>query len=150
MRLTKAAEYAVRCVLYMAGAPCGAVVSRKKIAQRMDIPDAFLGKIAQQLARAGILEIRQGPRGGLRLLPPPEALSLLTVIETISGEIILNDCLSTAIGCDRHATCPVHDIWRHARQQLRATLAQADFRSLTQHGCPPDAFKKPRLPQREK
>jgi DNA-binding IscR family transcriptional regulator len=36
----------------------------------MDIPAQFLGKIAQQLARAGIIEIVQGSKGGYRLLVP--------------------------------------------------------------------------------
>ena len=52
MRLTKAAEYAVRCILYMAGHPEFAIVSRKEISRNMEIPDQFLGKIAQRNADA--------------------------------------------------------------------------------------------------
>jgi DNA-binding IscR family transcriptional regulator len=57
MRLTRAGEYAVRCVLYLASKGVGTICSRKQIAAEMDIPDQFLGKIAQQLARSGFLEI---------------------------------------------------------------------------------------------
>jgi DNA-binding IscR family transcriptional regulator len=52
------------------------VVIPKEIAKGMDIPEQFFGKIAQQLALSGILEIIQGPNGGLRLLASPNDLSL--------------------------------------------------------------------------
>jgi DNA-binding IscR family transcriptional regulator len=52
MRLTRAGEYAVRCVLYLASKGVDSLCNRKQIAAEMDIPDQFLSKIAQQLARA--------------------------------------------------------------------------------------------------
>ena len=60
MRLTRAAEYAVRCVLFMAKQPAHSVIPRRDISRHMEIPDQFLGKIAQQLARAGIMGRRKG------------------------------------------------------------------------------------------
>ncbi len=54
MRLTRAGEYAVRCALYLSFQGKGVTISRREIAGGMDIPDQFLGKIAQQLETAGI------------------------------------------------------------------------------------------------
>ena len=130
MRLTRAGEYAVRCVLYLSSCPAGEVVSRKAIAEAMDIPEQFLGKIAQQLARSGIVEIVQGAKGGIRLLRPPEKLSLLQVVEATIGEIFLNDCLMNPGSCLRSQACAVNIIWDRARQQLRETLGDATFISL--------------------
>jgi Rrf2 family protein len=135
MRLTRAAEYAVRCVLYMAGQPESSVIAKKEIARNMEIPDQFLGKIAQQLSRAGLLEILQGARGGLRLLRKPEAISLLEVIEAVMGEIFLNDCIIRPRSCKRVPTCAVHEIWEKARKDLRNTLGEADFRQLSMSMC---------------
>jgi len=83
MRLTRAGEYAVRCALYLSFEGEGVLARRKDIARVMDIPDQFLGKIAQQLARARIIEIVQGSKGGYRLRVPPEKLTLLDVVEDI-------------------------------------------------------------------
>jgi Rrf2 family protein len=130
MRLTKAGEYAVRCVLYLSAQDKGTVVNRKEIAHAMDIPEQFLGKIAQQLSRAGILEIIQGPKGGLRLSIVPKQISLLQVIETIMGEIFLNDCLIRPEICERSYTCSVHSVWKKTRNQLRETLGKATFDKL--------------------
>jgi Rrf2 family protein len=130
MRLTRAGEYAVRCVLYLSSFPTEEVASRKAIAEAMDIPEQFLGKIAQQLACSGIVEIVQGARGGFRLLHSPEDLSLLEVVEATIGEIFLNDCLMNPGICMRSAACAVNKIWEKARDQLRQTLGKATFKSL--------------------
>jgi Rrf2 family transcriptional regulator, iron-sulfur cluster assembly transcription factor len=130
MRLTRAGEYAVRCVLYLAFRGQGKTIGRKEIARAMDIPDQFLSKIARQLMRAGIIEIIQGAKGGCRLLKQPKNVSLLTVIEAVIGEIFLNDCVMNPDSCHRHNACSIHLVWEKARDQLRATLDAADFESL--------------------
>lgn len=135
MRLTRAAEYAVRCVLYMAGQPEQTVISKKEISSNMGIPEQFLGKIAQQLSRAGIMEILQGARGGLRLLKAPGDISLLEVIETVMGELFLNDCIMNPRSCRRVPTCAVHGVWEEARRNLRKTLGEADFQQLSMSTC---------------
>ena len=134
MRLTKAGEYAIRCILYMSTLEKGALVSRKEIAREMDIPNQFLGKIAQQLSRSGIIEIMQGPKGGFRLSIPPEKLSLLDVIESVTGRIFLNDCILRPDSCGRSDTCTVHSVWQKAKTQLRETLRKATFDKLAKPG----------------
>ena len=99
MRLTKAGEYAIRCILYLSMQKKGVVASRNEIADAMDIPRDFLTKIAQQLSRSDIIEIIQGPKGGFRLLVSPEKLNLLDVIEIMMGEIFFNDCALRPLSC---------------------------------------------------
>lgn len=130
MRLTRAGEYGIRCVLHLARHGKGTLVSRKEIAVRTDVPPDFLAKIAQQLARAGIIEILQGANGGYRLLADPSEITLLSVIEAIIGEISLNDCVGRPESCHGSALCTVHRVWTKANQQLRATLQEADFATL--------------------
>jgi Rrf2 family transcriptional regulator, iron-sulfur cluster assembly transcription factor len=136
MRLTRAGEYGVRCILYLSSKGVGMLCPRKQIAAAMDIPGQFLGKIAQQLARAGYIEIIQGARGGLKLVVSPEKLTLLDVVETVIGEIFLNDCLLRPDSCNRSNSCAAHRVWFKARNQLRATLREATFADLlNERGC---------------
>ena len=130
MRLTRAGEYAVRCVLCLAKKGRGELVSRQDVAACGDIPSHFLAKIAQQLSRASIIEIQQGAKGGYRLLVPPEKLTLLDVIETIIGEIFLNDCVSRPESCNASSSCAINRIWLKARTQLRDTLREVTFAKL--------------------
>jgi Rrf2 family protein len=130
MRLTRAAEYAIRCMLFLSRQGQGVLVSRQEIADRADIPAHFLAKIAQDLAKAGLIEIRQGARGGFVLSKNPNAISLLEVVETMIGEIHLNDCIARPSGCKASDHCTVHRVWQDARDQLRASLRQVSFDQL--------------------
>ena len=136
MRLTRAGEYAVRCTLYLSAQGKGEVVSRKEIAKVMDMPNQFLGKVAQQLARAGFIEIIQGAKGGYRLRVSPEKLTLLEVVEAVTGEIFLNDCVMRPSSCFRNSSCAVHLVWERAKNQLRETLREATFdKLLNEESC---------------
>lgn len=136
MRLTRAGEYAIRCVLYLSTNRSRRIVGRKEIAEAMDIPAQFLGKVAQNLARAGLIDIHQGARGGYELLIAPEELSLLRVVECIDGEIFLNDCLHRPESCDRSPSCTVHRVWQKAREELRATLGGISLANLANEERP--------------
>ncbi len=139
MRLTRAGEYAIRCVLYLSSRGEGILTSKKEIAARCGIPPQFLSKIAQELQKARIIEIRQGPRGGFILARNPEKLTLLNVVEAIIGEIYLNDCVVRPNQCMASPKCPVHQVWNKARQQLRDTLNSVTFQELAaEPNCLPD------------
>lgn len=136
MRLTREAEYAIRCVLFLSMKGKDVLVRRQDIAIEMDIPDQFLGKIAQQLSRAGLVKIVQGAKGGIFLNVSPENLSLLDVIEAIIGEIFLNDCILRPDSCTRSSTCSIHVVWEKARDQLRNSLKEATFAMiLLENSC---------------
>ena len=110
----------------------------------MDIPDQFLGKIAQQLAKAQIIEIIQGAKGGYRLVISPDNLSMLVVVEAVVGEIFLNDCVIRPESCQRAPVCSAHMVWEKARDQLRNTLRQTTFgQMLEDESCQADFLKTP-------
>jgi len=130
MRFTRAGEYAVRCILYLSRKGRGVLVSRKEIAENAAIPLHFLAKIAQDLSKAGMIEIRQGSRGGFCLLMDPREITLLSVVETMIGEIFLNDCVARPDTCGVSSDCAVHTVWMQARDQLRDTLGKVTFAQL--------------------
>jgi Rrf2 family protein len=132
MRLTRAAEYAIRCMIYLAKQGRGLLTNKNDIAEQAEIPPHFLAKIAQDLSRAGLIDIRQGAKGGLILLRDPKNITLLEVVETMIGEIYLNDCVARPSSCNALTACGVHQVWIRARNQLRETLRQATFDQLIQ------------------
>ena len=132
MRLTRSGDYAVRCLLFLALNPGRGVVGRREIAEVMNIPAQYLGKVAQTLARAGIIAIRQGARGGYELAEDPDKISLLRVVEAVDGEIFLNDCLHQLDFCDRRPVCAVHRVWGRARKQLRDMLDGISLAALVE------------------
>jgi Rrf2 family protein len=145
MRLTRAAEYAIRCMIHLSRQGRGVLTSRQAIAEQADIPIHFLAKIAQDLAKAGFIEIRQGAKGGFVLSKSPSSITLLEVVETMIGEIYLNDCIARPSGCKVSYHCAVHRVWLDARDQLRKNLRQVSFDQLiTDTSCLP-AYPAPLL-----
>lgn len=130
MKITMAAEYAVRCVLYLSRRGQNVLVSRQEVAEQTRTPSHFLAKIAQDLARADIIVIKQGAKGGYTLHRDPKEVSMLTVVEAIIGEIALNECTLRPVVCPASLDCSANLVWQRARQQVRDTLRQATFASL--------------------
>lgn len=131
MRLTRAGDYAIRCMAYLAYKGQGVLVTRQEIVQQADIPSPFLAKIVQGLARAGLIEIRQGPKGGYVLIKDPASITLLQVVELMIGKISLNDCVGRPWVCEASTHCRVHRVWEEASAQLRQYLAGVTFAELS-------------------
>ena len=120
MQFTRASDYAVRVLSYLANAN-GSVSRAQSIAAATDIPESFLAKILGQLSHAGIVRSHRGARGGFSLAADPAALTLLDVVEAMEGPLHLNLC-GTPEPCAYLATCPIQKAWRQAEESLRDSL----------------------------
>ncbi len=129
MKINRATDYGVRLMVYLAACE-GRVVPRAEIASAMEIPPEFLAKIAQHLAKAGLLEIRQGRAGGYRLKRPSQEITLLEVVEALEGEIALNLCVGHPESCRFSPTCKVHLVWEAATEGLRDLLGNIYLANL--------------------
>lgn len=118
-------------MVYLAFKGQGVLVVKQEIAAQADIPSPFLAKIAQDLARAGLLEIKQGPKGGYILLKDPATITLLEVVEVMIGRIQLNDCVGRPSSCAASTQCPVRRVWEGASSRLRESLGAVTFAELS-------------------
>ena len=66
-----------------------------QIAEVQRIPPSFLAKIISQLSIAGLIHTSRGARGGVSLARPPEAISVLEVVEAIDGPLMLKERIAT-------------------------------------------------------
>lgn len=130
MIITRATEYAIRAVLFMAAQPHGTTVLKKDICREQGITPAFLTKILQPLIKAGIVGSHRGVRGGFYLNRAPDTITLLDVIKAEEGPIHLNLCLAEEGSCERDSSCPVHQVWQEARAGLVETLESYTFARL--------------------
>ncbi|MEK6666798.1 MAG: Rrf2 family transcriptional regulator [candidate division NC10 bacterium] len=111
MQLTLKGDYAVRIIVDLAAQPAGATVRTEEVGRRTGVPQAYLSKIIQVLAHAGLVRTQRGTRGGIALLEEPQAITLRQVIEAVEGPIYLNRCLIRPGQCPRDRFCPVHPVW---------------------------------------
>lgn len=122
--LRREESYAVHALIYAAENRGAATAT---MAKDLKMPPAFLAKVLRRLAEAGYLENRTGRNGGVHLRIDLNALTLLDVIETVSGPLILDTC-QTHDRCatqQRKGYCGLNGVW------VRATLAIHDvFRAV--------------------
>jgi Rrf2 family protein len=128
--ITRATEYAIRAVLYMACQPQGEIILKKDICRAQEITPAFLTKILQPLIKVGIVGSQRGVGGGFYLAKPAVEITLFDVVNTQEGPLYLNQCLIKGGNCGREFFCPVHGAWHEIRADFMATLNRYNFADL--------------------
>lgn len=61
-------------------------VPTSKLAEDLGIPAPSLSRLLRSLSGAGIIETREGVKGGVRLAIAPHDVSLLDIVDAIDGE----------------------------------------------------------------
>jgi len=101
----KDADYATRCLIYLAMQGGSDYVSTTTLSEELGLPRNFLKCICTMLIKAKILETREGVRGGVRLAKKPDAINLLELIELFDNKPELNDCTIRKKPCPNRNTC---------------------------------------------
>ena len=143
MRLTRQGDYAVRVMVDLAAQAPGVPVHRAQIQARQDVTAAYLAKIVQALARAGLVRTLPGAHGGVTLNAPAETVTLLKVIEAIEGPIRLNRCVEAPGACPRDRFCTVHPVWMRLQALVARELDGVTIAALAQSASHPDAARTP-------
>jgi len=118
---SKACEYALKTMIYMASLEEDKKIGVKEIATAIDSPEAFTAKILQQLVRSGLLKSNRGPHGGFRL--PDRPTTLLEIVTVMDGEGIVQNCVLGLEECSDDHPCPAHDRFIGIRDQLMDVLS---------------------------
>lgn len=130
LELTKRGDYAVRAMVALAHAPSGRLLSVRRIAEEMSIPVRFLPQVMGDLMAAGLVLAATGRSGGYRLAHPPEAISLLDVVEAAEGDSRRRTCVLSGGPCGLDGQCDVHDAFFAAQEAMIGTLAAARLADL--------------------
>jgi Rrf2 family protein len=117
-------EYALRAVVHLAHrAP--APRTTEQIAAATHVPQAYLAKVLQGLAQAGVVRSQRGIGGGISLVKEPSRLTLLEVVNAVDPVQRIREC---PLGLASHGVrlCPLH-------KRLDAALASVEdaFRRTT-------------------
>lgn len=135
MQLTRAADYAVRVMIHLAGMPPGARASRAGLAEAAECPEQFLSKVLQSLTRSGLVTSHRGNTGGFELPEAKRNATLLEVIEAIEGPMRLNLCLTSNHTCTRQLWCPAHTVWAEAQNAMVAVLEKSSIGEMAKEAA---------------
>jgi Rrf2 family protein len=132
LRLTRQAEYAMRTLLELARAPAGERVETKMIARRQEIPEVFLKKTIQILARAGMIDTRRGSGGGVRLNLPAGLITLADIVEATEGKPAFNPCLAEGENCPNAPHCQIRSAILRGQQAFIAELSKETLAGIVE------------------
>ena len=99
-------EYALRAVCHLAYAAPDSSTT-EEIANSTKVPMAYLSKVLQGLARAGVVKSQRGVGGGISLVKSPEDLTILEVVNAVDPIVRITTC---PLGLKAHGKnlCPLH------------------------------------------
>ena len=130
MQITRQTEYAIKTLIELGQVPYGQLVSSKIISKKHGIPEDFLHKTIQVLARAGLVVTQRGIQGGVRLGRPLEGITITDVIEAMEGPLAINVCLSPGYQCENSATCQVRKTLARAQQAMVKELSKTSLAEI--------------------
>jgi Rrf2 family protein len=148
MRLSRAGNYALYALVYLAARRSDALVGSQVIARSLGISENRLVRILKDLVSARILWSLRGPSGGYRLARPAARISLLEVIEAIEGPLRgVVPCLTQpgyeaiaqrlAVICEKAAECT---------RNVLANISVADLLEKSARALPPPGAETHALP----
>ena len=117
LRFTKRADYGLMAIHYIAFHQEDGAVSSKRISETFNIPHELLAKILQRLAKKGLIESYNGPRGGYVLTKAPQDMTVGQVIRALEGPINIVSCLED-LDCPQFPRCNL----RRPVQKIQASI----------------------------
>ncbi len=132
MVISRKADYGLRILLELSKLPPGAAISARELASRQGIPFPFLSKIIAELASHRFLETRRGLKGGIKLSVPPEAITVLDVVEAVDGGVNLCYCSARPVDCPRRNYCPIRKSLTKVEEKIKEELRSINIGALAQ------------------
>ena len=134
MQVTRAGEYAIIGLLYLARQPAERMVMIDEISEKERVPKSFLAKIFQSLAKGGFVRSHRGAGGGFSLAKQPSEISLLQILNCVEGAFALQKCVSDEPECvvsdDRLGSCVLCGVFGEAQNRVNEVFARTSLQDL--------------------
>ena len=127
-----AAEAAIRAALYLASQPPGELSPVQDVATATKLSKAYLSKVIQRLAQDGLVRTVRGPRGGIQLGKPAEAITLWSLVHATEGRGDPDRCALGIGNCSAKDPCPLHGRWAPLRDEFQRLLEGTTLAELLQ------------------
>jgi Rrf2 family protein len=112
----------------------GNLVSIKLIAQQRSLPLKYIERLATKLKLAGIIDSKEGARGGYKFARDPKSISVLDVVEVLEGDLSLTPCAKDgARACPRMDNCVMRGGWLEIQLEVREMLKNKTLKDLFNH-----------------
>jgi Rrf2 family iron-sulfur cluster assembly transcriptional regulator len=146
MLLQHSSELAIQATLFLAQQAPGKLSPVHEIATHAGASEAYLAKILQRLASAGLVRSFRGPGKGMELGRAPEAITLASLIEAMEGTKAPDECVLGLGVCSEENPCPLHKDWIPLRTAIRDLLERTTLADLVRAVHQRTSYVAPELP----
>ncbi|MDV2495467.1 MAG: Rrf2 family transcriptional regulator [bacterium] len=130
MKLSRAGEYGILGAAYIAQQD-KEISFIREIAGAWGLPESFLAKVLQKLAKAGILESHKGNMGGFSLARPADEITLCEIIEALQDPIVASGFEEREDPDRRMELPPLEPIIHEATDKVRDVFREYTIADLT-------------------
>ena len=129
MRISSKSEYGVRALFELAQHYGRPPIQSSEIAERQNIPEAYLNQLLITLRRAGLVRSLRGPQGGHQLARPPAQITLAEIVQALEGPTAVVDPVR---GRSAHAAPDpiVGSIWDAVQEAVDGVLRATTLETL--------------------
>ena len=115
-------------------------VQIEEIATKLSVPKHFLGKIMQQIVKAGLLRSTKGPYGGFSLADKTLNTPVIKLVEITDGMEQFSMCVLNFKFCNGLNPCPLHYEMEKAKINYLNVFSKNTFGDLLKD-CKSDLLK---------
>ncbi len=134
MQLSSQEEFGLRCLLRLAQAGPGELLSIQEISHAEGISVPHAAKLMRALREGGLVASERGQAGGYHLTRPAHAISAKEAIQVLGGEFYGSEFCGRFAGhedhCMRSTDCSIRSLWRAIQgvvDQLLSRTALSDL-----------------------
>ncbi len=128
--ISKTGVHATLALVYLASIDKNSYAGTNQIAENINAPKNYLGKLLNKLAAKGILESVKGYNGGFRLAKPASKISIYNIVEPIDSLKKLNGCFLGQGSCSCKKSCAVHNKWDKIRSDYLNFLKTTTIKNI--------------------
>jgi Rrf2 family protein len=136
VELTTKGRYAVTALADIAKFGDSGAVALSAIAERQQLPVAYLEQLFMALRRAGLVDSARGRTGGYRLARAATEISVADVMHAVEEETRMTRCRDGQNACHGDHPCLTHDLWTALGEEINSFLASVTLQDVLD-GVPP-------------
>jgi len=118
-------EYGMRLMVDLAKHWGAGTVSLHAVAEREDLPEAYLEQLVAVLRRAGLVNGKRGAGGGYTLAREPREITAGDVVRALEGPIEPQICTAEGepvVNCVREPDCGTRAVWLKLQESIAKAL----------------------------
>lgn len=129
--ISNSSKYALMGVLYLAvNSSKEQKIAAKDLSSNTGVPQAYLSKLMQELARHNLISSTRGPKGGFYLTYKNREVLLIDIINVIDGDYRLTSCILSLHKCDAEHPCPLHHLVGDTKSKFVQHLEETKVQDL--------------------